>query len=107
MRTLTLKAGGLGRSWHAAHILLSIVTGGWWLPVYGIHAIVSSMNRPTVHLQVPDGHRVEYRDGWPNVLGPDEYLKPRTARDKALIFVGYASPILIAAAILAGVAIRT
>lgn len=107
MQTLTLKAGSLGRSWHAAHILLSILTLGWWLPIYGIHALISVATRPTVQVQVPDGHRVQYRDGWPNVLGPDEYLAARPARERALIAAGYAAPVLIVAAVLFGVMLRS
>ncbi|MFF0822424.1 hypothetical protein ACFYUR_18840 [Micromonospora haikouensis] len=106
MQTLTLKAGSLGRTWHAAHILISAITCGWWLPIYGIHTLISMATRPTIQIDVPDGHRVEYRDGWPNVLAPDEYLQPRTTREKALIVAGYASPALILAAILAGMTIR-
>ncbi|MFI2663293.1 hypothetical protein [Micromonospora carbonacea] len=106
MQTLTLKAGSLGNTWHAAHILLSAITCGWWLPIYGIHALISVATRPTVQVNVPDGHRVEYRNGWPNVLGPDEYLEPRTGREKLLRVAGYASPALILAAILVGMNIR-
>ncbi|KXK63336.1 hypothetical protein AWW66_03215 [Micromonospora rosaria] len=102
MQTLTLKAGELGRSWHAAHILLSILTLGWWLPIYGIHAAISAITRPTVAVEIPEGHRVEYRTGWPNVLGPDEYLEPRTAWEKVLRVAGYVSPVLIVAAVVAG-----
>jgi hypothetical protein len=106
MQTLYLKTGSLGHTWHAAHILLSILTCGWWLPIYGIHALISVATRPTVRLEVPEGHGVEYRNGHPNVLGPDEYLEPRTAREKALIAAGYASPVLIVAALALGLMIR-
>ncbi|WP_189047264.1 hypothetical protein [Micromonospora sonchi] len=106
MQTLTLKAGSLGRPWHAAHILLSILTVGWWLPIYGVHVLVSVISRPTVQLEVPSGHRVEYRDGWPNVLGPEEYLEPRSIRERAAIIAGYLSPVLIITAIVIGLTIR-
>ncbi|MFI7608866.1 hypothetical protein ACIBTV_27650 [Micromonospora sp. NPDC049366] len=106
MRTLTLKAGGLGHAWHAAHITLSVLTCGWWLPVYGVHALVSVATRPTVQVDVPDGHRVEYRGGWPNVLAPDEELEPRPARERLLVAGGYAAPALILAAVVAGVLLR-
>lgn len=106
MRTITVKVGGLGHSWHAAHIALSLLTCGWWLPVYGVHALVSAATRPTIQVDVPDGHRIEYRNGWPNVLGPGEYLEPRTTRERLLVAAGYASPALILAAIVAGVMIR-
>lgn len=106
MRTLTLKTGSLGRAWHATHVFLSVATGGWWLPVYGVHALVSVATRPTVQVDVPDGHRVEYRSGWPNVLAPDEELEPRPTREKMLIAAGYASPVLILAALVAGVMLR-
>lgn len=107
MQILTLKTGQLGRSWHAAHIILSIVTCGWWLPIYGIHALISVLTRPTVQVEVPEGHRVECRDGWPNVLAPDEYLEPRTVKEKAFIFAGYASPLLILVAIIVGIGARS
>lgn len=105
--TLTLKAGRLAPTWHAAHILLSVLTCGWWLPVYGLHALYSLLTRPTVQVHVPAGHRVEYRDGWPNVLGPDEYLTPRTPRERAMIVGAWGAPVLIVAAILVGFAIRS
>ncbi|GHJ10590.1 hypothetical protein TPA0907_49570 [Micromonospora humidisoli] len=107
MQILTLKAGSLGRSWHIAHILLSMLTLGWWLPIYGIHALISATTRPTVQVEVPDGHRVEYRDGWPNVLGPDEYLEPRPMKERVLIAAGYAAPVLILVSIVVGVTIRS
>ncbi|MFI1194098.1 hypothetical protein ACH4T9_12685 [Micromonospora sp. NPDC020750] len=107
MQTLTLKTGSLGRTWHAAHIFMSAVTLGWWLPIYGIHTLISVMTRPTVQVDVPDGHRVEYRNGWPNVLGPDEYLEPRPTGERILMVAGYASPLLILAALVLGIMARS
>ncbi|SCG38774.1 hypothetical protein [Micromonospora coxensis] len=106
MQTLYLKSGSLGHAWHAAHILLSVLTCGWWLPIYGLHALISVVTRPTVQVQVPEGHRVEYRNGHPNVLAPDEYLEPRATREKAVIVAAYASPVLIIAALVFGLIIR-
>ncbi|WP_433344031.1 hypothetical protein [Micromonospora sp. CA-111912] len=48
-----------------------------------------------------------HRNGWPNVLAPDENLEPWPAREKALIAAGYASPLLILATIVAGYMIRS
>lgn len=106
VQTLTLRAGGLRPSWHAAHIVLSVLTFGWWLPVYGVHALISTVTRPTVQVELPEGHRVEYRNGWPNVLGPDEDLEPRPTRERLLLVAGYASPALILAALIVGVLAR-
>lgn len=105
-RTMTLKAGRIAPTWHAAHILLSTLTCGWWLIVYAAHALIFAATRPAITVEVPDGHRVEYRNGWPNVLGPDEYLEPRTGREQALRIAGYLSPLLILAGILLGLAAR-
>jgi len=69
-----LKSGSMGRWWHAAHILLSILTGGLWLIAYGFHALISVLTRPTIAVEVPPGGRVEYYQGHPQVLMPDEYL---------------------------------
>jgi hypothetical protein len=107
MQTLNLKSGSLGHAWHAAHILLSILTCGWWLPIYGLHAVISVVTRPMVQVQVPEEHRVEYRNGHPNVLAPEEYLEPRTTREKALVVTAYASPMMIIAALVLGLTIRT
>lgn len=85
---MTLKVGSLGGWWHAAHILLSVLTGGLWLVVYGAHALISAVSRPTVVVEVPPGHRVEYYRGYPNVLGPDEYLdKPRPSKPLLIAFL--------------------
>jgi hypothetical protein len=99
---MTLKTGRIAPTWHAAHIILSVTTCGWWLPIYGIHGLIHAVTRPSVTIEVPDGYRVEYRDGWPNVLGPDEYLEPRSRGQQLLRIAGWVSPALILAAVVIG-----
>lgn len=87
---MTLKVGSLG-AWHAVHILLALLTGGFWLVVYALHAIISVAARPTIVVTVPEGSRVEYYRGYPNVLGPDEYLdKPSRRHIRILLIAGAA-----------------
>lgn len=103
---MTVRAGSIGHWWHATHILLSTLTCGWWLIIYAAHAIIATVTRPTIEIEVPEGHRIEYRHGWPNVLAPDEYLEPRTIREKAMLAAAYGSPVLIIAGIVAGAVLR-
>jgi hypothetical protein len=101
VRTATLKVGHLGY-WHTVHILLSLVTAGGWLIVYALHAIIATVTRPTVTVDVPDGARVEYRDGYPNVLLPDEYLEPRPRAQRLMIVVACLVPLVTAGIVVVG-----
>ncbi len=92
---MTLKVGTLG-NWHGVHIVLSIITGGAWLIVYAGHAIIASTNRPTVTVQVPDGGRVQYHQGYPHVLGPGDHLDTGPAWKGLLILV----PLVLAVAVI-------
>lgn len=85
---MTVKVGSLG-AWHAVHILLSLLTLGGWLIVYGIHAIVSATTRPSITVTVPPGGRIEYYRGHPNVLGPDEYLDRPARRNARIALIAF------------------
>lgn len=78
--TFTVKVGQFGHPAHALHLALSFLTLGWWVLIYALHGIVWLMRRDTVTITVPEGGRVEWRDGHPIVLGPDEWLPPRGRR---------------------------
>ena len=96
MTSMTVKTGQFNHWWHAAHMALSMLTFGWWLLLWALHVVVFSLMRPSVVVEVPEGHRVEYRDGWPNVLGPDEYLEPRTPQERLRRFAPYSVPAVVA-----------
>ena len=99
MRTMTLKVGTLGW-WHAVHIVLSIATGGAWLLVYAIHAIVAAATRPTITVQVPEGGRVQYHRGCPHVLGPGEHLDTGPWWKHALVLAAILIPLAAAVGVI-------
>lgn len=86
---VTVKVGGIGHWWHAAHVTASALTLGWWLLVYAAHLLYTAITRPTMTLRVPDGHTIAWRDGHPTVLAADEYLTPRPRRQQAGMVVAY------------------
>ncbi|MDI1465009.1 hypothetical protein QEZ54_28970 [Catellatospora sp. KI3] len=90
---MTLKAGRISSSWHTLHVTMVVMTRGWWALVYAAHVVIWSLNRPTVTVEVPAGGRIEYRDGYPNVLAEDEYLVPRTREEKVRTFLPWLVPI--------------
>ncbi len=99
MTQVTVRTGGLG-SWHAVHIVLSVLTAGAWLIIYAIHAAFAPRASWTT-LDVPDGHEVAYRGGKPVVVGPGEHIMPVW---RAALTVGVFAALIIAVVVLFAVA---
>ncbi len=98
--TMTVKVGAFRHSWHALHVTATVMTGGWWFAVYVLHAVLWTLNRASVTLEIPPGGRIEYRDGYPNVLMEDEYLTPRPARERFITYGPWVIPAVVVAGLI-------
>lgn len=105
--TYTVRVGQFGHPAHALHLALSFLTLGWWVAVYAVHGLVWSHGRETVTITVPDGCRVEWRGGYPEVLEPDEWLEPLTPAERRRMLRPYLLPAAIATVVIAVLLIRS
>lgn len=91
-----VKLGVFGHGWHATHLTFAFLSSGLWLIVYAMHGIVWSLGRATTAVTVPYGHRIEWRYGHPNVLGPEEWLEKQSAAARFKDLSIYLVPALVA-----------
>lgn len=104
--TYTVRVGQFGHPAHALHLALSFLTLGWWVAVYALHALLWSRRRDTVTITVPAGCRVEWRGGYPEVLGPDEWLEPVATPERLRLLRPYLVPGVVALVVVAVLVIR-
>ena len=106
METYTVRVGQFGHPAHALHLALTFLTLGWWVAVYAVHGLVWARRRPSVTITVPEDCRVEWRGGYPEVLGPDEWLEPLPAAERRRLLRPYLVPAAVAAVVIVVLIIR-
>ena len=84
-----MKPGGLSGTWHAIHILLTVVTAGAWLLIYLLAALASPIKR--VEVTAPAGTPPAAIDAARQTalqLTPEEQVAASRKRTGTLIVLG-------------------